>query len=123
MFQKQGKYYGSYCMECRRLDSERRRREKGVVKDGQGRREKKPPVILTKEERRIKHIEYGYIPKGSWIATCVQCNRKFAKEVIVNGICAVCGRNKRVIKKTGRPKKYKNQIERKKKQQNIEEEL
>lgn len=115
MFTKQGKYYGSYCYECKKLDSEERRRKAGQVKGGQGKGAKtntKVSPAQTAEERRIRQMEYGYIHKGASIEVCTKCKRRFEREVVTDGVCAVCSRKRIKPKKIGRPKKYKNQIER-----------
>ncbi len=72
---------------------------------------KSRPIVdkpsLTKEERRIKSLEYGFIPRGSQSSRCNKCKRLRAVEVMFDGVCAVCSRHqKNHTSKRGRPRKY-----------------
>jgi len=100
----------SYCYICKRAYTKQWKRDNNKIKGvgkGNYKRVSKPKQILSPEDRRLKSIEYGYIPKGSYTAYCSTCKKLKARVVISEkGICTVCNRKKPKINKKGRPRKY-----------------
>lgn len=99
---------GGYCKVC-----SKEAREEWAAKQPKKERKQREKVIikLSEEERRIKRLEYGYIPKRAKAAKCKECEKYYAAEVVYDGICAVCSRKidraKNKIVKRGRPRKYR----------------
>lgn len=100
----------SYCYVCRKVYSKKWAHDNGIVKGigkGKYKHKLKPKPILTIEERRLKRIEYGYIPKGSFTGYCKKCKILKSCQVINDiGMCAICHRKRSNNKKLGRPRKY-----------------
>lgn len=101
---------GSYCHACRKVYANTYRKQHSTKKE----KVEKEKIILSAEEKLLKRMEYGWIPRKSHTQKCDKCLRMYAIEVMDSGRCAVCRRkkDKKVITRIGRPKKYKNSKER-----------
>lgn len=106
-----------YCVECANLAQKEWRKKHKPVEDKRGKyiRTKRVSKPQTNEERRIRLLEYGWIPKDTITRRCESCKRLRSVEVInESNICAVCSRksNKPITKrKAGRPRKYNYRTE------------